>query len=639
MPVRFTPTTTTKSAPSAVRFTPAGTNKKTSVWEKIGAGVSQKDIEQSFIEGRPFQATALAVKQAGQQLATVPWAFANQFLLDYPRQFLEKKYGLTVPMAENKLVKGASYVAGALGGLKNPLLRTMGGAEAFLAAPLTKKALISGAQAMAYPTADVVPNFIEHPVAGTMEKLGQGLGGAAMGAALPLAGKGLQAIGGGIKKIPGAPEFFAKAISGVTDFTKNTIHRLGTKVFTPEYSAEDYVGRVLTPKIQEHVLGQIDNPGNLTRPTLSLIKARESDVTKLLETSRAGRKLFTQGIREGLANDNPYAAQDAAEALVAKAGQEMDAVIAAHNKPIPLTSTINSIPRILKEMGWATSDKKGNLIPRQLTNVPHTTRDTLIELYNYWKKPPMTSSVTVPVVQYGQKIKAARVLANAQDFQKVRFDLERLFTGEPQNDKVVAYVLNSLVEEAKGARGIAGYKEASKKYADAMLFKKLAPRINTLVDPRKINTQFTGINAGTAGKKYQELKAMQNALPAGIYDDLAAHYAAMNFNPEFYPSLSGVRKMGITEISKAFYKKYPQGIQTPELIQKATAALKGAAGAVQEAARPVTAPLGEAGRMLRYKALEEPYLSPGTKEAAARMATSRRGAIDFGGLKKKALTR
>jgi hypothetical protein len=43
--------------------------------------------------------------------------------------------------------------------------------------------------------------------------------------------------------------------------------------------------------------------------------------------------------------------------------------------------------------------------------------------------------------------------------------------------------------------------------------------------------------------------------------------------------------------------------------------------------------------MLSYKALEEPYFSPGTQAAAAKLATSRRGAIDFGGLKKKALTR
>lgn len=574
-----------------------------SIWSKVGAEITPEMQAQ-----HPFLS---AVGQTGQDVFTIPYAFFNQMALDYPRQVLEKKFGLTVPEAHAKAARGAAAVSGVTGGLKNPLLKSFGGAKAFLSKPLLKKAGISGIQAMAYPTQEGIINLKEKP--------GQFVTGATLGAAIPVAGKGVGMAAKQLKKIPGLPEWTARSIAGLTDFSKKTIERLGSKVFNPEYNADDFVGKVFTPKFREHVFTKIEKLTPGWKDAAKLARFKPQEIEQIGKMSKGNRTQFISMLRQGTS------AQDAANLMVDDAGQVMDSIITAHNKPIVINNTVSSIKRNLLQMGWAKVDAKGNLVPSKVTNIPHSTRDNLLSLHEYWTKQGQPGT-TVGTQLLPGKAKVTRAVANAQDWQYTRNRLEALYTGEPANDKVVGNVIRTLVNDAKSAVGIPGYKGAAQNYADAMLLKKIAPRVQTLTSPEKINAAFTGINAQNAGRKYQQLLEIEKSIPKDLYDDLAAHYSAKNFDPTFYPSLSGIRKAIITKGATKYYKHFPQGLPSPGTVQK----LQKAGQAVKKATAPITKAAGVVGRGY-MNLLEQPAFAPGRGAGAAQMLRGQGGYMRVGG--------
>lgn len=563
-------------------------NAPQSIWQKLGAEVTSE-----MQAAHPYLSTAA---MTAQDIATIPYAFFNQMAMNYPRRLLEEKAGVTVPQAETKTARALSNVAGVVGGFKNPIFRAFGGAKGFLEAPLRAKALIGGAQAAAYPTQKGIFNIAEKP--------GQFAQGAALGTVIPLAGKTLSVAGQEIKRIPGAPEWLARNISGVTDFTKKTVSRLGAKVFQPEYYADDYVGRVFTPKFRENIFSQIEklNPGWENAAKLAKFKTNEIDALRAM--SRSSRTSFVDLMRSGMT------AQEAAKEVLGDAGKVMDNVIVSHNKPIPINNTINSIKRNLLQFKWATLDNKGNLVPNRVTSVPHTTRDVLIELHDFFKKPVGTA------LQAGGKTTTARSFTNAGDWQYARNRMEALFTGEAANDKVVGNIIRTFVNDAKGGAGIPGYKDAAQRWADARVLQKLAPRIEALTEPKKINSVFAGINANNAGDKYTFIQEIEKAVPKSLYEDLAAHYASKNFDPTFHPSRAGFLKTLTEKLSKEYYKKYPQGMHLPAKFKAATGAIKA-----------ITAPPAKAIGRGVSQILEEPYFSPGTKAGAQALLKGRRGSV------------
>ena len=605
MPVRFTPLNNaaqpTAAPASAVRFSPAGKSAApatSDIWSLLGAKVSPQDISNELATGHPVRAYGYSVAKAAQDMATVPWAFFNQMALDYPRQILKKKAGITVPESEGKFMRGAEKVAGVVGAFKNPVLKTFGGPAAFLSKPLLQKAGISGLQAMAYPTQEGIMNLREKP--------GQFVGGATLGAAIPMAGKTLSIAGRQLKKIPGAPEWLASHISDISDFSKQTIRRLGSKVFDATYSAEDYVGANFTPRFRTHLLKQIETLGFGWKNTAQLAKFKQKEIDAISGMSREARKEFVELMRTG------STAQDAADALLSNAGANMENTIVSHNKPIIINNFINSIKRNLLQEKWAVIDQKtGELVPNQVSPVPHDTRDNLIRLYNFYTKPRATAN-TALTLSPSTPTRKFTAIATAKDWQVMKQDLERLYTNNPQDDRVIANTLRTLVNDAKSSsRGIPGYKEAARKWTDAKTLTDIAPRLDQWTDPEKINAMFSGINAANAAKKYQLMRLVRSSMPGSMYDDLAAHYTQRNFDPNFYPSLSGIRKLGVTEASKMYYKKYPTGVNPVQAFFNKAGSIQ---DKIKQAISPVTAPIGKAAGQAADYALSSEYLSPGTKK-------------------------
>lgn len=556
-----------------------------SIWKKAGLEITPEMAQKNWV--------LAGLGKTAQDITTIPYAFFNQMAFDYPRQILEKKAGITVPLAESPVARGISYGAGVAGGLKNPIFKAFGGAN-LLTAPLRKKALAGGLQMLAAPTKEGIVSLKEKP--------GQFLQGAALGGALPLAGKAVATIARKTIASPKAIEWAARNVSGIKDFTKKTIERLGNKVFNPDYYAEDYVGRVFTPKVQNYILDQIDTLGPNWSNEARIAKFGSKDIKTFAGMDRATRKTFVNLIRQGAT------AQEAAESLAANAKQEYADIINKAQTPINITNTFNKIKATLINNGWATEDAAGMLQAKTNLGVPNSTRDNLIRIWNHLRTQGQT--VISPKTKNVYKI-----LSNGQEFQGSLYELESILTGDPKRDRVVMGVIDTFKNDAESLRtGIVGLKRVSKLYSDALNLKNYAPKVASLVDPVRINAKFAGINAATAARKYQALESIRNQIPKEMFDDLTAHYAARNFAPEFYPSLSGIRKLGITEASKAYYKRFPQGMQMPAKLKAATQAIKAA----------VVPPARAVGRAAE-RIINEPYFSPGTKAGAQALLESRKG--------------
>lgn len=87
-------------------------NSSKSIWSAVGAEITpQMQVAHPVLSG---------IAQAGQDLATVPANFFNQFLLNAPRAIVNKA-GYDYPKAQDKNVENVANIAGLVGGLKNPI--------------------------------------------------------------------------------------------------------------------------------------------------------------------------------------------------------------------------------------------------------------------------------------------------------------------------------------------------------------------------------------------------------------------------------------------------------------------------------------------------------------------------------------
>ena len=546
-----------------------------------------------------------AMGSAQDYLAT-PASLVDAMGFTYPKKLLRQFTGMEVPEPSTTGGKIGKNAAGAIGFLKNPVFGVQGGAAKLWTAPLRTKIASGALTNMMYP-GETLLNPFKQPLEFAEEKASQGAIGAGFGAAAPMVPKLAKGAWGIVKKIPGLPEGLAAAVSDITQFSKNTIRRIGPRIFNPnaDYAADDYIGTSFVPQFREHLFKQIETLGAGWEDTARLAKFKTKEIERIRAMSPATRKAFVDAGRAG------QTMEQAVEAIRAQAGAEMDSAVVAHNKPIIINNFVNSIKRNLLQSKWAILDKKGRLVPNLVSPVPHDTRQNLINLYEFYKNPPVSSQVGVAVGSTPGR--SMRYLADAKDFQYARSLLEKLYTGNPEDDRVIAKILKTLIVDAKGSgRGIPGYRAAAQKWFDARTLEEIAPKLDQWSDPVKLEAQFSGINAVNARSKYNLLQNIKEALPKKLYDDLSAHYTIRNFDPNFTPSMAGLRKFGITQFSRMYYRNYPSGVNPLQNWFSDTGAAINRFG---EKISPVTGPLGRMGKAAAEAAIE-PSLSPGTRSAA-----------------------
>ena len=126
--------------------------EKKSFWSKMGAEITPQMWQQS-----PY---ATAIAQTGQDVATIPAHFFNQWLLNQPRS-IASTMGIQYPETTNPVANLAAKGAGIAGAITSPAAQALGGiGQAFRGAPLGVKvaggALAGGATGFAYaPTQNV----------------------------------------------------------------------------------------------------------------------------------------------------------------------------------------------------------------------------------------------------------------------------------------------------------------------------------------------------------------------------------------------------------------------------------------------------------------------------------------------------
>ena len=222
-----------------------------------------------------------ATAKTAQDVFTIPAHFANQFLLDYPRRITEK-FGYEYPSETDNPVAGiAAKTAGVIGGIKNPIVKALGGG---IGAKLGKNMLAGAVTGAAYS-----PSKFESPG----QVIGEQVQKSIVGAALPLAGK---AIKPALNVIPKATRFISKNIGGITDATVETIKRLGPKrVFEPIKANADYISQNLAPRVYKQLKSVIDFADNAYKNAMaSAPEGKKINIRPAIE--QAGNQLKQLGL-------------------------------------------------------------------------------------------------------------------------------------------------------------------------------------------------------------------------------------------------------------------------------------------------------------------------------------------------------
>lgn len=545
---------------------------------------------------------------SAQDYLGVPASFIDAMGFTYPKKVLKKFTGMEVPKSKSTAGRVGENLAGAYGFYRNPVIGAAGGPLKLLNAPLRVKAGVGALNAVVMPGEELI-NPIKEPGKFIGEKAVQGTLGAGLGVGAPLAVRGAKGVLNIIKSSPKIPEWLAGSVSGITDFSKQTIKRLGSKIFDADaaHREANYIGTNFTPRFREHLFSQIENLGLNWKNTAQLARLKPEQIKVIQGMGRESRKEFVSAMRQGMTAD------DAAAYMVDRAGKSMESVIFKQNKPIVINNFVNGVKGVLLKERLAVIDNKGQLVPHKLSPINHETRDNLINIYNYYKNPPASSGI----VGGGMANTGTTAVVSAKDWQVLKTSLERIYTGNPNDDRIINQVMKTLIEDAKSSgRGIAGYKEAAKLWHDAKSLQDIAPKFDQWTDPKKIEAMFSGLNATNARSHYNLLNEIKGSIPGNLYDELTAHYTLRNFDPNFNTSLAGLRKLGITKGSEWYYRNYPSGINP---VQSGLTEI-GKFG--QRISQPV-APYVEGAK----KMLNEPMVSPETKAAAARVIKGRRGSI------------
>lgn len=194
-----------------------------------------------------------AALQAGaEDVFSIPAAYFNQYLLNYPRSAL-KKLGFEYPKARTAVGKAAYYAAGAKGLLETPTLAgKLGRGKALL--PQMARGALTGAMYAPEDLTDV------------NSRAWQAIFGAFMPAGIRAAGT--------ILRIP------AKALRGLAQIPSKSVKwmkmRGADKIFTPMKERVDYVKSVLAPKVfniyEQKTTQVLDRAGKMFNTSLANIK-------------------------------------------------------------------------------------------------------------------------------------------------------------------------------------------------------------------------------------------------------------------------------------------------------------------------------------------------------------------------------
>lgn len=380
-----------------------------------------------------------------------------------------------------------------------------------------------------------------------------GAGGAIAGGTLPGVGKGFSLAG----------RFLEKNVGGIADSTIATIKRLGAnRVFSPEKADTEYIGKSITPRLQDKIGTSIEKNYVGTDNILVKLGVPKEDAKLITQLDPTKRKMVAD-VARGKITDVDSMVENQMSAAKKFYKQTID------NIPndtdifsVNLKNTYYSLKNELKQMGWV--DEAGNALS-QKNSVSNTTRDKLLMIYENIKT-DYKNNIPVSKTRYLSYLN----------------DLEASIGGTPKFDRLVYSGLDKMKSDFNASIKTAqanleqtvpnsqlvlrSLDEANKQYANAKTLEQITKALTRLGDERvpfNVVLQNT-VKALGDPAKYQQRQIWKNIMGNNLFDDMEAHFANRDYGLTsnvpgsgggIYPSRSGALRVGVSELSKAYRKR------------------------------------------------------------------------------------
>lgn len=523
-----------------------------------------------------------ATAETAQDILTIPAHFANQFLLDYPRRVTEH-FGYEYPsgnkpdenilgLMKRKPVSGTlAGIAGVAGGIKNPLFKMLGGG---IGAGLGRNVLAGGATGLAYS-----PSKFESPQQVAGEQITKAVGGML----LPIAGKAISKAG---PAIAGLEKAIISKGAGLSKTAIDTVRRLGfQKVRGIANKGINYIQEDVIPRARQSLIKNITSAGEASKELLQDMGFNPDQINDVMKISKQNMNKYGKLISESWVKTE----KNLGEALT-NVGKQIGNVYTNATKEgrkINIKNTIGSMRKQLKGMGVV--DESGNLLGDYKTH-PSSAVKNLAQIYSEYA--PRIGRGDIPV----------------SDFLNLRTRLQasivRFAEGEKFN--VPIYKVNKVLKEdsinslfQKGSPYEKIWRNLNKEYSDLITLDDLTKKITTVANslPNKILTQRNKLT-----EKHLKLYGRD------IVNDVDAYNAARELYPE-------KETIGLFNLQKPVIRGAFKGTEM-----------------AKEAARPLTAPLGQGirqsgqfvGKTLK-QIMDEPSFSPQAKRDFFGKASSKSG--------------
>lgn len=362
------------------------------------------------------------------------------------------------------------------------------------------------------------------------------------GAGTPAAGLLAKSIG---KGAVGTGTFIAKTFGGVTDFSRETIKRLGSeRVFDPLKQSAGYIGEVVVPKVKNMISQKIADGRD--RITLRNIGFNDEQINWLGQLS----PIYKSKLSEILNGENVNIKQGI-ESIKGDAHKRFSALMSRinPNTAIDVKTFYNNLKNTLDKQGWI-----DNFGQESIKYGKNPVRDQLLSIYNN-----LTRAVKTETGGY------RKYVLNIPEYENVRNALTTAVSGNLQNDRLLFKLGGKLRESA--ANTIKGLSGINKIYSDAERLSEIEGKglFSKILNPEKMEAEIAKLRNID---KPNQIARIKSVIGKNLADDVDAHFAVIDLglvtqrpgvSGGMFPGPSGVKKALLSGVTQKYYKDiYPK---------------------------------------------------------------------------------
>ena len=365
---------------------------------------------------------------------------------------------------------------------------------------------------------------------------------AGMGAVVPGAGLLAKSVG---KGAVGTGTFIAKTFGGITDFSRETIKRLGSaRVFDPLKQSAGYLGEVVVPKAKKFISDKVVDAKD--RMTLKALGLNNEEINNLVRLS----PIYKQRLSEVLQGENVNIKRSI-EVIKEDANKRFFSLMKRQNpnQAIDVKAFYNNLKSSLISQGWLT--RSGEIAQKYGRN---PVRDQLLDIYG-----KLTTDVKTATGGY------AKYVLNIPEYENIRNALSTAISGNPANDRIL-FMLGTKIRES-AAKTIKGLEGVNKLYSDAEKLIEIENRgvFSKMLNPERLERELWNLKNIDRPNQVARIKSI---IGKELTDDVEAHLVNVDLGLTsarpgaaggIFPGPSGIKKALLSGVAKKYYRDvYPQ---------------------------------------------------------------------------------